>query len=171
MNNKTLTILLLALFLLVALFGVSVWLGAREPGSGPKFDPQSPNLAGLANWLSRPAKAEYLTLQSGNAADCRLEGNQITIRAGAACVYIVAVDTLWTCKLKLRLLPPQDGPVGNVTVSLEQPEALKVEQTLEPGKTSEPFDIYGRQDQAPASLTIQTDSDVSPEYVIEIVEK
>jgi hypothetical protein len=173
MNKKTLVILLLAL-LLVVLFVVSLLLAGRGPGSGLKFNPKSPGLARIANWLSRPAKAEHLALRSGSATDCRLGNDQIIIKAGAVCIYGVAADKLWTRKLRLVLLTPQDGLDGNVTVSLEQQEALKVEQTLVPGAQADPLDIYGRQDQAAATLVIQAPVSAVPDptgYLIEVIEK
>jgi hypothetical protein len=174
MNKKMLTFLLLALFLLVALFGMSVWLGAREPGSMPKFNPQSTSMVSLAGFLSRPAKAEDLTLRSDSAAGCSFENGQITIQPGNKCVFSVSSDKTWTRKLRLKLLPLPEGQPGNVSVTLEQPEALTIEQELEPSKTSDPFDIYGRQDQAVATLSIQAPAATVPEspaYVIEVVEK
>ena len=174
MNKKTLIVLLLAVLLVVVLFVVSLLLGSRETRSGFKFDPQSPGLARIANWLSRPAKAENLTLRSGSTADCRLENNRITVQPGATCLYSMSSDKVWTRKLRLALLSVPDGLAGKVTVSLEQPEALKVEQTLEPGRTSEPFEIFGRKDQALATLTIQAPVSMLPEppsYVIEVIEK
>lgn len=171
MNKK----LLIVPLLVIVLFGVSLVLGVREPGSGLKFDPQSPNLARIASWLSRPAKPENLTLDPDSPAGCGFENNQISIQPGATCVFNVSSDKVWTRKLRLMLLPPQDGPFEIVNITLEQPDVLPVEQTLEPGKTSEPLDIYGRKDQADATLTIKAPPGTGLEswvvYVIEVIAK
>lgn len=175
MNKKTLFVLLLALLLVIVLFVVSLVLGAREPGSGLKFDPQSPNLARIASWLSRPAKAENLTLHSDSPAGCGIVNNQISVPPGATCVFGVSSDKVWTRKLHLMLLSPQDGPVANVTVSQKQPDVvLTVEQNLQPGITSEPLDIYGRKDQAVATLKIEAPPGTGLEtwvYMIEVIEE
>lgn len=173
MNKKTLTVLLMGLLVVLVLFVVSLLLGSRKPGSGLKLDLESPGTARIASWLGRPAKAKFLTLRSGSPKDCLLEGNQITIKAGATCVYVVATDKFWTRKLRLRQPASQDGS-GQINVLLVQQEALDVRQTPEPGKTSDPLDIYGRQDQAPATLKIETRGipGLDPQvYIIEIVEK
>lgn len=176
MNRKTLAVLLLALLLVVVLFVVSLLLGGREPGSGLTFDPESPGMKRMANWLSRPVKAEHLSLSSGAAADCRLENNQIIIKAGATCIFSVAADSRWTRQLHLQRPASQGG--GSVHVTLEQTlpdqeKPLKVDQSLDPGKEAGPMDIYARQDYV-ATLTIAAAwiPAFGPEdYVIEIVEK
>jgi hypothetical protein len=170
MNKKTLFALLLVV---IVLFVSSLLLGAREPGSGQKFDLQSPNMTRINNWLSRPAKAEHLMLQAGSSAGCSIVENRIFIQPGATCVFDVSLDKVWTRRLKLVLVSPTDDPIGKVTVLMKQPEVLDVEKTLEPGINSEPLDIYGRKDQAVATLTIVatgTDQDKRV-YVIEVVDK
>lgn len=174
MSKKTLIIILLVLLLVIVLFAVSLLLPARDPAARFKFDTEAPNLARIADLLSRPAKAENLTLLTDSIEGCGFENAQITVQPGVTCSFSVASDKVWTRKLRLALLPPQEGLYPSVFVTLEQPEALKVEQPLEMGKTFEPLDIYGRKDRAAATLRIRAPISLDTAdaaYVIELIEK
>ncbi|MEZ4870558.1 MAG: hypothetical protein R3C14_55020 [Caldilineaceae bacterium] len=148
MNSK---VILLICVVVALLFIAVVAVGARgQGGLLPTVDLQANWAEWLRGRLTQKLRSSEMTMSTGEAAGCRLASTQIQAPENVICRLTIAANDRATRQLQLALT----GADATVMVTLEQPNALRIEETLTLSTTATPLDIYRNADNQAAFLTL-----------------
>lgn len=170
MKRRTLAIIVAVLVL--CWFGLTALGLSGGSAFAGQMNLEAPSARQFRERFTARLKASSLRLAAGDAAACPLDASRLATAVNAVCVYAIQPDPGKTRKLSLALA--EGGQ--SVKLLLEQPEYLRVDQTLKPGEAAD-LDIFDSKEEARLIITAcvvdqtkdDTDNGTSESCVLEII--